>query len=77
LSLKEQKKTKPFVNERSMKQPPNLPYPFIHPIADILQPNVAIAPTGVTANTNGLMNEEHCQADNILHRFKSHTCGIK
>jgi hypothetical protein len=55
-----------------MKQPPNLPYTLIHPIAESLQPNVDIAPTVVTAHTNGLINEEHCQANNILHQFKSH-----
>jgi hypothetical protein len=55
-----------------MKQPPNLPYPFIHPIAEILQPNVAIAPTFVTVDNNGLINEEHCQVDNILYQFKTH-----
>jgi hypothetical protein len=55
-----------------MKQPLNLPDPFIHPIADILQPNVAIAPTIVTSNTNGPINEEHWQVDNILHQIKSH-----
>jgi hypothetical protein len=43
-------------NDKSTKQPPNLPYLFIHPIAEILQPNVAIAPTVVTVDNNGYIN---------------------
>jgi hypothetical protein len=73
--LRKNKKTKEdklLVNDRSIKQAPNLPYPFIHPIADIHQPNYAIASTIVTPNSNGTINEEHRQVGNILHQFKSH-----
>jgi hypothetical protein len=69
---KKQKKTKLLVNDRSIKQAPNLPYPFIHPIADIHQPNYAIAPTLVTPDSNGTIDEEHRQVNKILHQFKSH-----
>jgi hypothetical protein len=55
-----------------MKHHPQLPYTFIHPIAKILQPNVAIAPTKVTVDNTGTIDEEHCQVNNTLHQIKLH-----
>jgi F0F1-type ATP synthase delta subunit len=42
-------------------------------IVDNNQENVAaVSPTVVTADTNGSINEEHCQVDKICHQFKTH-----
>jgi hypothetical protein len=67
LLLKEKK-----VNDRSMKFCTNLPFPFIHPVADILQPNVAITPTIVTADTNSLSSQQHSSSIQV-----TYTCGIR